>query len=692
MDAQSNIVPSNPRRPPTTQEEFDSKFRNVSRSLNRRFTNRYFGAGRTHARAEPSPLQESTVEQAQSFPFTIKQHVPILAWLPEYNTIENLFGDLFGGAAVGLLSVAEGFAFSFVAGLPLVNGLYASVIASLVYAIFGTSPHIFLGGNAVICLMIRTAIERVSTPYDYLYTLSEENTKTRLLLEGDEQSEAAGTLAFMVAIIQILLILFRADAVVSLVSQHVLAGFSLGAAIRILILQMKYILPLSVEDCLGPYTCLKSTIDCFGFLNQYTLAVSVIVLLFIILTRKVLNPLMQAKLSTSIPIEFLAIACASALAYFVSAGDDYSISVVEHEQLSVAVVGLLSSIFGAYPCAQSAYRTNIGIAAGAKTILSCAISCVITVVAVVFAQHLIEAEPLCVLSCIVIATLGEHFSEVKHLADLWHVSKLDVPLVNVSSSGTYYVESKYYGGEYTEECGYAVVRQQGPLLFYNARQFENEAIQIANDIKGQLLGAGIGTRSGSMKSTNAAAITGAKNAPKQTTLLVSGDIAPLGDNATLDQQWSKALVLDFSAVTAIDASGAEAMIRLFRRFEIQKIRMLIACAQYKVRRTFKAAQGFEVIPKRLFFPSVQDSVLYTQQLCGTLPANIHTSISLNGYRDLITLSTATSNLDLDNWRKMTVDVPMAESSSVARLPSRRSLPDSRCSPIPTVRTCNVDDQ
>lgn len=52
--------------------------------------------------------------------------------------------------------------------------------------------------------MIRTAIERVSTPYDYLYTLSEENTKTRLLLEGDEQSEAAGTLAFMVAIIQVL--------------------------------------------------------------------------------------------------------------------------------------------------------------------------------------------------------------------------------------------------------------------------------------------------------------------------------------------------------------------------------------------------------------------------------------------------------------------------------------------------------
>ena len=37
-----------------------------------------------------------------------RRWLPILTWLPEYNTIENLFGDLFGGAAVGLLSVAEG--------------------------------------------------------------------------------------------------------------------------------------------------------------------------------------------------------------------------------------------------------------------------------------------------------------------------------------------------------------------------------------------------------------------------------------------------------------------------------------------------------------------------------------------------------------------------------------------------------
>lgn len=83
------------------------------------------------------------------------------------------------------------------------------------------------------------------------------------------------------------------------------------------------------------------------------------------------------------------------------------------------------------------------------------------------------------------------------------------------------------------------------------------------------------------------------------------------DNTTLDQQWTKALVLDLSAATAIDSSGVDALIRLFRRFETQKIRLLIACAQYKVRNTFKAAHGYEVIPKRLFFPSVSAGTIRT---------------------------------------------------------------------------------
>lgn len=52
--------------------------------------------------------------------------------------------------------------------------------------------------------------------------------------------------------------------------------------------------------------------DCFGFLNQYALATGVVVVLVVILTRKVLNPLMQAKTSTSVPVEFLVVTCSLA--------------------------------------------------------------------------------------------------------------------------------------------------------------------------------------------------------------------------------------------------------------------------------------------------------------------------------------------------------------------------------------------
>lgn len=178
--------------------------------------------------------RENAARTTQTLRSRLESFVPIASWLPEYNTTENLFGDLFGGAAVGLLAIAEGiapeyywftkrsagFAFTFLSGLPPLNGLYAAAIASLVYVILGTSPHVFLGtslttsmeieslcvvlgGNVVICVMVRTAIERVSIPYDYLYSLSEDNARTRSVLEGREQAEVAATLTFMVAVVQV---------------------------------------------------------------------------------------------------------------------------------------------------------------------------------------------------------------------------------------------------------------------------------------------------------------------------------------------------------------------------------------------------------------------------------------------------------------------------------------------------------
>ena len=57
----------------------------------------------------------------------IKKIIPILEWLPQYNT--SLFkGDFLAGITVGIILIPQGIAYALIAGLPPIYGLYLSLI------------------------------------------------------------------------------------------------------------------------------------------------------------------------------------------------------------------------------------------------------------------------------------------------------------------------------------------------------------------------------------------------------------------------------------------------------------------------------------------------------------------------------------------------------------------------------------
>lgn len=85
----------------------------------------------------------------------------------------------------------------------------------------------------------------------------------------------------------------------------------------------------------------------------------------------------------------------------------------------------------------------------------------------------------------------------------------------------------------------------------------------------------------------------------------------------------KVLILDFSAVSAIDAVGFIAIKDLFEELSQRKIRLLFAAVNATIRMRFKLSGGFEIISKAMFFPSVHDAVLYSQQLGGIIAPSIH---------------------------------------------------------------------
>lgn len=150
--------------------------------------------------------------------------VPILDWLPNYALVD-LSNDLVAGITVFVLLIPQGMAYSIVAGLPPVYGLYAAAFPPFIYAMLGTSRHLSLGPMALTSLMLQLAV------HDQGY------------LEGTEEYiQVALNITMLVGIISYLIGAFRLGVVVNFLSQSVLSGFVSGSSCVIMLSQMKYIL------------------------------------------------------------------------------------------------------------------------------------------------------------------------------------------------------------------------------------------------------------------------------------------------------------------------------------------------------------------------------------------------------------------------------------------------------------------
>ncbi|WP_035852301.1 SulP family inorganic anion transporter [Deefgea rivuli] len=83
--------------------------------------------------------------------------LPILNWLPHYRR-EYALGDLGASIIVALLLIPQGLAYAQLAGLPAINGIYASIAPVLVYALLGSSMAQSVGPMAITSAMTATAL------------------------------------------------------------------------------------------------------------------------------------------------------------------------------------------------------------------------------------------------------------------------------------------------------------------------------------------------------------------------------------------------------------------------------------------------------------------------------------------------------------------------------------------------------
>jgi SulP family sulfate permease len=151
-------------------------------------------------------------------------------------TPELLRADLIAGVTVGLVMVPQAVAYAGLAQMPLVTGLYASLIPALLAVMFGSSNRISVGPAALTCVLISAS----------LYGLAEPG--------GTEWVNLAVWLAWLSGLLQLGLGLGGYGWLLNLISAPVLMGFTQAAALLIMGSQVPALLGLSQVDWTSPAT------------------------------------------------------------------------------------------------------------------------------------------------------------------------------------------------------------------------------------------------------------------------------------------------------------------------------------------------------------------------------------------------------------------------------------------------------
>ena len=149
---------------------------------------------------------------------------PFLAWPRPTRAL--LLGELSAGLTVGLMLVPQGVAYAALAGMPLVTGIYASLLPALVAVLWSSSTRLGVGPTALTSLLIGASLTGLAQP-------------------GSAQWVAlAAWMAILSGGLQMVMGVARFGWIMQVVTSPVLSGFTQAAALLILFSQLPALLGL----------------------------------------------------------------------------------------------------------------------------------------------------------------------------------------------------------------------------------------------------------------------------------------------------------------------------------------------------------------------------------------------------------------------------------------------------------------
>jgi len=392
----------------------------------------------------------------------IKELIPILEWLPNYNS-SRFKGDFIAGITVSIILIPQGIAYALIAGIPPIYGLYCALVPQLVYAIFGSSRQVAIGPVAMDSLIVATGVS------------------TLALAGSDSYIAIAILLAFMVGSIQFLLGVFRLGFIVNFLSKPVISGFTSAVALTIGVNQFRNLFGVDfVQSDQIQYVLEDIWFNIIDF-NVHTTVIGLISVGVIILLRKINKKIPNALLVVVVGIltirylgdefsdvaivkdipsglpsfsfpemdisqikELLPIALTLVMVGYletISIGksleakqDEYKLR-PNQELIALGLSNIIGSWFKAYPSTSSFSRSAINQESGATTGMASLVSVVMVLLTLLFLTPLFYHLPKTVLAAIIIvAVFG--LVNIKEAIFLWKANNLDFWLLVVTFFST----------------------------------------------------------------------------------------------------------------------------------------------------------------------------------------------------------------------------------------------------------------
>ncbi len=340
--------------------------------------------------------------------------------------------DIFAGIIVALVSIPISMGYAQIAGLPMIYGLYGSILPILVFGIITTSYDFVFGVDAAPAALTGTTIISLD-----------------IVKESKEAINAVPVLTLLVALWLLLFYFLKAGRAVKYISVPVMGGFITGICLEIISMQIPKLWGGTPGTGELPHLIIHMVKEIPSF-NGLSFILGISTILIIILFRKlvpklpmsviilVIGGILNVKLGleekgvkllptteSGLPlpkllhIDFsilpnlgfsaltiaLVIMSETMLASRSNAIEDgYDLN-TEREVLAYSLANFVSGVFGCCPVNASVSRTTIVRQFGGRSQITSVAACISMVIILLFCTDFIPLLPVPILTAIIIAAL-----------------------------------------------------------------------------------------------------------------------------------------------------------------------------------------------------------------------------------------------------------------------------------------------